>query len=103
MIKIIATAAAGIATGYASHMIADPLIAELEKGANRTGWYLLMRYTVGSLGVLFYGVGAMYATLPRRQYEWHEIPREAGMAYLSSLVMFGGGVALARAAKGLRG
>lgn len=102
MIKVILTAAAGVAFGYASHMIADPIINELEKGANRTGWYLITRYTVGSLGVTFYSVGAMYATLPRRRYEWHELPREAGMAYLSGLVMYGCGVALARAVKGLR-
>jgi hypothetical protein len=103
MIRIIATAAGITAAGYATHVIVDPLIVELEKGANRSGWYLIMRYTIGYLGALFCTVGAMFATLPRRQYSWEEVIREAGLAFLSTGVMYGGGVALARVVRGLRG
>lgn len=102
MIRIIATAAGVTGAGYASHMIFDPVIVELERGANRSGWYLIMRYTIGTIGVIFSTVFAMYATLPRRRYEWEEVVREAGLAYLSCAVMFGGGVALARVWRGLK-
>ena len=102
MIRIILTAAGVTGAGYVSHMVFDPVIVELEKGANRSGWYLIMRYTIGTIGVIFSTVFAMYATLPRRRYEWEEVVREAGLAYLSCAVMFGGGVALARVVRGLR-
>jgi uncharacterized membrane protein YidH (DUF202 family) len=102
MIRIFATAAGVTSAGFVTHMLVDPVIVELEKGANRAGWYLIMRYTIGTIGVIFSTVFAMYATLPRRRYEWEEVVREAGLAYLSCSVMFGGGVALARVWRGLK-
>jgi len=102
MIRIILTAAGVTGAGFVTHMVVDPVIVELEKGANRSGWYLIMRYTIGYLGALFCTVFAMYATLPRRQYSWEEVIREAGLAFLSCGVMFGGGVALARVWRGLK-
>jgi hypothetical protein len=100
-VKTIVTAFGGVAVGYIAHQT-DPYITKLEEGANRPGWYLIVRYTIGILTVMFFQQWAMAMTLPERTYTKAEVIREAGLSLMASSMMVGGGVVVARFARALQ-
>lgn len=94
-VRTMATAFVGVAVGYIAHQT-DPYITKLEEGANRPGWYLIVRYTIGILAVMFFQQWAMTMTLPERTYTKPEVIRESGLSLMASAMMVGGGVVVAR-------